>query len=386
MRVLLLVPFMLSPLPTAAGGRQMDDDLLRRMNELHGAAELYLAGNTDGALLVLTRHPIADQRPVIQKIPRAMRFPLPQTPYRTALLWTPRHVRAFAALEMEAALRAYTDRARSLREHAELGAVLFTYIDKAKEASAGARWRLAIGLKAHADGQFGWAESVLEPACRDYPNDPQLRLACGSLHEAIGMLPAAQLLRTQPVKQPARPAPAGVRVPDEGLRFSETMFQKARSIRDDHLDRARAHFEQLLRIDPGTVDGRVRLAHVRTLTGDDARALPLLESVLSRKQPDARTAYLARLFLAGINERARQFAAARAALEQAIAVVPAGQSAFVALAHVAHLRGDSASAAAAVEQMLRAPTWPEDPWSGYRFGQYWIVDGLLATLRKEAVQ
>lgn len=405
------------PLPTAR--RPTPEELeasIRRMNVLHDAAELYRAGSTRPALDSLDTVTPDSQRAIARSIKRRVAPPPDDRPdiaeaYIEATIgklkvkelpWDIPLARALGVLEMEAALRDYTERdVRPFVDPAirtETAELLFEVIsEKTGEASPVPRWEQAIGLTAFRDGQFAWAELTLNRACRQYPDNAALLLACGSLHDVLAMEPGDLMMRRFTV----------VRSPLQGIGLNRAPIQSTTprdvtldtlpsatkdvnipaTARRNHLESACRDLESVLHTYPGNVEARLRLAHARILLHDDSRAAPLLEEIVAGTlEGDARDNYLARLFLAGIRERTAHVDAATALLEEALKIVPSGQSAFVALAEVARGRGDTTAAVSIVERMLQAPSAPDDPWWEYRFGQHWVVDSLLAALRKDATQ
>jgi Tfp pilus assembly protein PilF len=163
-------------------------------------------------------------------------------------------------------------------------------------------------------------------------------------------------------------------------------FAQAKAARGTALAKARRAFERALRLDPDGAETHIRLAHVDILDGKDDAAAARLAPIVARTDLDARLTYLARLFLGDVRARAGKTDEARALLEQAIAVVPSGQSAHIAVARVVRSSGDHDQAGALLHRMMNAPVKPDDPMIGYRFGQYWVPDPLIATLRAEALR
>ena len=99
---------------------------------------------------------------------------------------------------------------------------------------------------------------------------------------------------------------------------------------------------------------------------------------------DQRTDYLARLLLGRAREQRKDHAGATTLFREAVAILPA-QSARLALAHRRYSDGAAAEAAGLAEA-LTDESKIDDPWWSYRFGQYWLIDLVLASLRAEARQ
>jgi Tfp pilus assembly protein PilF len=167
---------------------------------------------------------------------------------------------------------------------------------------------------------------------------------------------------------------------------SSVSMAQAKAFRGTQLSKARRALEATIRIDGLTPESQVRLAHVDILEGKDEAAATRLEVIVARKDLDARLTYLAHLFLGDLRARAGQLDGARALLEKAIAAAPSGQSAHIALARAVRASGDHDQAGALLHRMMNAPVKPDDPMIGYRFGQYWVPDPLIDTLRAEALR
>jgi hypothetical protein len=359
------------------------DDVRRRINDQHRAAELYRAGNTTDALPVFQMQTLAQQRQVTHGVLESMRKQVDTSDFRVRALlpWNVPLIRALAALHMEAVIQAFTADIVStdeVRAHIANAGVLFEFVaGRTNLPSAAPAWTRAIGLRLLADGRVGWAALVLDDACRAYPKHESLLVACGTVHEVVAMQPADVLLCSECAQVGLASAFAS--------RSGDNLLREARAVRDQNVTVARRYLSDAMQVDANHAEGRIRLAHVLTMMAEDDKAASLLaDMVAGRVVVDAREGFLARLFLGGVRQRAGALDEAAALFEQAIGIVASGQSAFVQLAHVEHLRGDAGGAAAVIDRMLKAPTRPEDPWSGYRFGQHWLVEPLLATLRKEA--
>ncbi len=297
--------------------------------------------------------------------------------------WTTRLLRALGALHMEAALEERKSRdKRGLEratDHAAIAGELFALVvllDK-KDDRAEVRWILAMGLDQMFEGEFLPASDILIPHCKKIADYAPLLVACGSVQETIGSFPADAGL----------PTGAGdVRV------FSSTGFLepigsaaarplvRARRSRTERLASARQYFERAIALDSSDPEAPLRLGNVRLRQGDEREAGEILEKLLARPSLDDREAYLARLFLAGIRDRQNRLDEAAALL----AKPPVAQSSLLARAHNAQRRGDSADAASFVERAMLSQT--DDPWWGYRFGQYWVPRPLFKALREEARQ
>ena len=99
----------------------------------------------------------------------------------------------------------------------------------------------------------------------------------------------------------------------------------------------------------------------------DARARQELEAALADAGPDIATRYLAHLFLGALAERDQRLADALHEFEEACAVGPQYQTAYIALARVAEELGDVDHAREAAAAMIDLQKG-EDPWWNYLGG------------------
>jgi tetratricopeptide (TPR) repeat protein len=278
------------------------------------------------------------------------------------------------ALHMEAALRAYrrddASSAREIGEQIKIAEGFFGFYERhTGRPTESRRWQLAIGLTAMADGRFGRAATVLNDACARFPDDDALQLACGSIHETIAMMPAnvASEIRRLHIIRQLQDNPLTEEDESKPGRFrgSINALGAAKSARDDRLKGAARAFERVLASDPTDTEARLRVAHVRMLQKNEKAAAALLEPIVAATPaPPLRTAYLARLFLGEIHARQRQTARAAPLFEEAVTLVPSGQSAYMALLKLARTTGNQEQATAVLHRMLRAPAQPDDPWIG----------------------
>ena len=356
-------------------------ELRTLMNEQRQAVVLYREGRLDEALAVLRgRSPSMNYR-IAERIVNWLADPQPQLrdPKKQLVQpWNARLVGALAALQMELALRVVSERAaiEEYRAHARTARLLFDAAAKAGGDSVAAlpKWILAIGSTAHAAGQLWWAAEILNDGCQEFSKEVDLLVACGAVQETIAALPAHILLSGG--RQQTDP---------EAARFAVDTRQQAVAARNRRLGAARRLLEQALRIEPAHVEARLRLAHVLSLLGDDRRALPLLEPMLKAADPpDRRRDFLARLMLGTIRVRHGARPDAVRLFEECIELVPSAQSGYVALANALHTSGKVIEAANVTQRMVNAPLQPPDPWANYAYGQYWIAEPLLESLRMEA--
>lgn len=359
--------------PTSAQNWQREDQQHAWMNDAHAAVDAYREGGTRAALAMIRRRGLSDRQLVARRVLESMTAPPDNIDprVRPALRWDVRRIATLGALHMEDVLVLFLDRgdasADKVADRLATADLLLEYAaGRLGRPSAAPRWKHVIGLAALADGHAWWAGAVLDPACRDHPEDAALLLACGSLHETIAGLPAGGVL-------------------DALLRHREgASLQSARRTRNRQLEMAARPLERLVALDPQNTEARLRLANVRRLQGRAGEAAPMLEIIVADE--DARARYLASLFLGRIEQDTGRLEAAAVRYQQAAEALSSGQSAYLAASHVALLRGDAGSSAALVDRMLAAPVNPGDPWRAYPLGQHWLVGPLLASLREQARQ
>jgi tetratricopeptide (TPR) repeat protein len=349
----------------------------------------YRAGRTADALVILETRTAFDWRDVVRGVLVELREQtankkplhlLDVSPFKTDLAHNLSLARSAAALHMEAALSAYgrdvTTSRHEFDGHVGWAEQLFAFVATQDGVpTAAPRWELVLGLTAAAEGRFGWAAQILDAACKRFPEDGPLQLARGSVHETIAGMPASQMAT----------GPAAL----VGWGFSAygNQLSAARSAREARLDTARDSLQRALTVLPDSAEARIRLARVRFLQGNQKTATQLLMEVIEERAPaSGRERYLARLFLGRLHERQDRLEDAARLFEDALTINASGQSAFVALAEVTRRRGDAGGAVRMSERMLAAPRPDDDPWTGYRFAQYFVRDDLLAQLRKEARQ
>ena len=150
--------------------------------------------------------------------------------------------------------------------------------------------------------------------------------------------------------------------------------------RRDALKAAESHFRFVVQAQPDRLEGRLRLGRVLQERDELSEARALLTPLAG--VADNRIAYLAQLFLGGIEDATRHPDAALAAYDAAAARMPAAQTARLAASELRHRKGDRRTAADIVSAATGADV-TVDPWWIYIFGEYWRMDMLLDALRKQ---
>ena len=374
------------------------DEQNRAVNQLHAAAEAYRSGDLTTALARLDAvpgqsdraHAVALWLRTTREARKAGAHVNDSASGVEVRPWDVPLARALGALEMEFVLRGYRERDRRPAAETMTAALaaesLFGAVEEEGEPYAGSRWEAAIALTAFGEGQIGWVSQLIEAPCREPDADADVMLACGALHGVLAAQPADVLTATvqeSGPRIPSLPPPSGgpgMPAPDLSAASAPS---KAENIRRDFADRAARELDGLLHSDSRSAEARLRGASALIAVHNDTAGARLLEPLETANRLDARTTYLTALFLGGIRARAGKADIAAALFERAIAAMPSGQSAFVALADVERARGNAGAAAAAIERMFGAPSTPPDPWAEFAFGPYWLAPPLLQDLRAE---
>jgi tetratricopeptide (TPR) repeat protein len=202
-----------------------------------------------------------------------------------------------------------------------------------------------VGLPDNAD--------FLLTALQTFPDDPELMLAAGSRYEVRWWMS---------IDNPQR-HPSG-----------------AAGTSQQFLTTARGWLRKAAARSPDASEVRLRLGRVLFLLGDlDEADAELRRFKAAAKDPISE--YLVQLFLGDICERRGDRAAARAAYEKAVDILPDAQSGRLAAAWIAYVEGLRPVAAETVVTSLSEPSSQADPWWWYVLGQAWQFDNHLTALR-----
>lgn len=158
--------------------------------------------------------------------------------------------------------------------------------------------------------------------------------------------------------------------------------QKTRALitRGRYFALAAESFRSALRSNPSHTPAEIRLGRILFLIEEMAEAQTTLERAEARAQePGDR--YLSALFLGGLHQRRGNVAAARAAYERALAVLPRSQTAVVALGHLESMSGGVDRARTVAQAYLESATVDDRFWRAYRKGGVDEV-GLMALRRR----
>jgi hypothetical protein len=187
------------------------------------------------------------------------------------------------------------------------------------------------------------APSYMQQAVSLFPDDPQILLMAGVMHELL-----------------ASPIVQG------GAAFQPEL-REVRGSEAENLADAEQCYRGALRNDPRLVEARVRLGRVLAQRRKYEQAIAELNAV-----PDAGTPpslqYLKLLLLGEAEEGLNRADAARAAYGRALALYPGAQSAHLALSRLERRSGERDRAVAVIQQVLERPPddrQRQDPWRDY---------------------
>ncbi len=231
------------------------------------------------------------------------------------------------------------------------------------------RFYLLAGLilQWHLELEAGY--KLAAKALQQFPEDPDLQTAVGSMIETVASLRTYDL-------------PPGS--PGDVMRRSGGYASEGGSpggaLPEFTLGQAAAHYERALASDPSLDEARLRLAHVHLSMGLAEQALPDLERVATRAG-QRRQRYLARLFAGYGRQQQGDAAGAVASYRACIAHGPPAQTALLALGRSQDELGDKAGAQEAFARAAAVDA-PFDPWWSYGAGQPERFDDLVGQLRE----
>ena len=252
--------------------------------------------------------------------------------------------------------------AESISLHWDLGRLLVEQLHRRAPGDLWARdwYRATLGR-----GQ--WLEAFdsnhMRHALRIIPGDAWLRFLEGCQHEGL----AAPLFQ-----EFARP-------------FRGTAMRPDMRSEDDELDAAATAFREALRIDPTMAEARLRLGRVRGRQGNHAAAVEELRRAAAEVTEPLLRSY-AQIFLALEYEALGDTTAATASYTQAAASAPDAPLPRLALARLAHVRGNRDAQVANLDQALAPRSEPQDPWWFYRGSQARHAETWLTEVRNAATR
>ena len=273
-----------------------------------------------------------------------------------------RFLRAAAMLHTDTAEHSWpTNRQQALR-HLDIARAWADTVGppfRARWYLAGALLLVDLGVE-HA--RLNEALEFFNHACEALPTDAPLLIASAWLDERTALAPGTW-------EQMPRDSVVGATI--RSKRY--------------YLEEAARRLSAALAADPSVTEAALRLGRVRTLLGETAKAERVLSDVMNRPGISPAHAYLARLLLGRAREHAGDAAGAEALFRAATQLMPAAQSALVALAQTRYASGASQDAAAAIESVMAATTDRDvrDPWNDYLIDHLARGEALLVALRHE---
>ena len=146
-------------------------------------------------------------------------------------------------------------------------------------------------------------------------------------------------------------------------------------------DALAAHYRALADTPTLSSDALVRIGFLHFLAGDDTRARSTLLQAQLADGADARTRYLAQLFLGWMFERAGKHDEAMGAFRAALVAEPAGRTAAAWLAARYAIAGRQTDAESVAERSLDPTLTTGDPWRTFFAGEIWRFPTLIERLR-----
>jgi tetratricopeptide (TPR) repeat protein len=224
-------------------------------------------------------------------------------------------------------------------------------------------WYLLLVAYQHGRAEIGWSRAYLDEALKSFPKDPHLTLARGSDHEMLSDLSAGFIDHV-----------------DVAGRFIRQSSVDA----DDELREAIRNIEQAVALEPGLMEARLRLGRLLYRRGDLDRAAKELEAARQLAWLDE-LRYLALVFRGMVESARGSYDQADSTYTDALRLVPTGQTAAIAKAETAYLRGRVGEAAAIMQATLQQAK-KADPWWNYATGEYWHFEHRLELIRKYVQQ
>jgi tetratricopeptide (TPR) repeat protein len=220
-------------------------------------------------------------------------------------------------------------------------------------------WYLLLISFQHGRAEIGWSRAYLEEALKLFPKDPHFALARGSDYEMLSDMRAGYL---------------------SNLDSEGSLRGQSKVNPDRELEQAVRWFEQAIALEPELVEARLRLGRVLHRRGEYDRAARELD-VVRQSAPWKELRYLALVFRGMVEAARGAYEPAEGFYAEARRILPRGQTAAIASAQAAYLRGRVSDAGATIQATLQQRN-KEDPWWVYISGEYWHFEGRLETLRR----
>ena len=224
------------------------------------------------------------------------------------------------------------------------------------------RWYLTVARILRERARLPLAETLLERGRQHLPGDPVMLYESGVLQELVATY-SAFVTETKAPAQPlanysAQYAPnsdnTSTRSPNRSL------IEWRRSI-----DNAARWLGDALKADPSSELAQLHFGRVQVLRDNDREASTLLEK-LAASSANVDIAYLATMFLGAMHDRRGRHVDAEWMYRQAVARLPAAQSAYIALSEVLQKRGRGDESREVLTTMLQQSADSRtEPWWWY---------------------
>ena len=212
------------------------------------------------------------------------------------------------------------------------------------------RWFLALCHHFQRSPRSWGVLPFLDVALKLLPEDPEIRLAMGSVWETAGWMGDERLLK-----------------------------------------RAEEQYRWILEANPDHAEAHLRLGRVLQLTGRRAKALRELQWSVDHAD-DPRFEFAAHVLLGDLYNQQGKLPQAIQSFQAALAIDPRCQAAAVALSHALHRAGDRTGSREVLDRFLSdksdkgSPSGETDGWWRYLLGSSERVDSILGKMREEVLQ
>ena len=223
-------------------------------------------------------------------------------------------------------------------------------------------WYLVMASRLQDVVNLDLLRTTLASGLLRFRDDPELLLARGSLHETDAWLRLVD-----------RSVAARIYMPEELDRWRSIVFD------------AQTDFDRARRKDPTLIEATLRWGRARLLLGDEKDAAAAFAAVTKSRAPSWMH-YLAFLFDGARAEAEEKPDQAQNAYQQALAVIPDGASAFLALSRLAERAGDREAARRWATRALRKSPDDVNPWTRYPRGQAGQLEERLSAFQRLALQ
>jgi tetratricopeptide (TPR) repeat protein len=214
------------------------------------------------------------------------------------------------------------------------------------------QWLIALGYFHQARLEEKPAVEALETALKEFPEDSEIRLALGTVYEALGTFTA---LHPSDILPPP-PYTAAQERDIWKQRFSEKRGRR-------HLERARGYYREALASNPEFVEAHLRLGRVLHQLGQDEEALRQFGWVIENAN-EINYVGLSHLFAGRLQEHDGDNKGAIEHYRAAVALMQSWQLARLALSHALDRAGARVASLEVLERALRLRVDPRNPMGG----------------------